>query len=116
MCFSIIGGTTPKKLGADFVTEGVPVASANLVSGGRLDLASARRVHTETWKSADARAPRKAGDVLLTSVALLGRVARADFRRATCSCGSAYMGYVGSMASSDNGYLYYALQTERVAS
>lgn len=67
-------GKTPKKLGSDFAEQGVPVASALLVYGGRLHLEDARFVPTEV---ADRWMPDRlrAGDVLVTSEAPLGRVA-----------------------------------------
>lgn len=67
-------GKTPKKLGADFVASGVPVASAQLVADGRLDLTACRFVDTSVaarWMPI----PLREGDVLLTSEAPLGRVA-----------------------------------------
>ena len=70
-------GKTPKKLGSEFVESGVPVVSAILVKDGRLDLAGARFVDEATcqrWMSV----PTRKGDVLLTSEAPLGRVARVE--------------------------------------
>jgi type I restriction enzyme, S subunit len=67
-------GKTPKKLGSDFTQTGVPVASAQLVADGVLDLADARCVDEETWRRW-MPIPLEEGDVLLTSEAPLGRVA-----------------------------------------
>ncbi|MGP5931000.1 restriction endonuclease subunit S [Corynebacterium glyciniphilum] len=67
-------GKTPKKLGGDFSESGVPVASAQLVKDGILDLSDCRYVPEEIaarWMPI----PVKKGDVLLTSEAPLGRVA-----------------------------------------
>ena len=70
-------GRTPKKLGTDFVPDGVPVASAQLVRGGVLDLSECRYVDTETWQRW-MPTPLEAGDILLTSEAPLGRTARVE--------------------------------------
>jgi len=67
-------GKTPKKLGTDFTLSGVPVASAQLVTGGVLDLTDARCVDEGTWRRW-MPVPLEEGDVLLTSEAPLGRVA-----------------------------------------
>lgn len=67
-------GKTPKKLGTDFTLTGVPVASAQLVTGGILDLTDARCVDEETWRRWMPVSLKK-DDVLLTSEAPLGRVA-----------------------------------------
>jgi type I restriction enzyme, S subunit len=77
-CLSLLidhRGRTPKKLGADFTSAGVPVISAKNVKNGRLSLnAEVRYVPVdlfERWMSDRLRA----GDVLLTSEAPLGEAA-----------------------------------------
>ncbi len=68
-------GKTPAKLGGSFSRSGVPVVSALHVKHGRLSLENARRVpHDlfERWM----KTPLRKGDVILTSEAPLGEVAR----------------------------------------
>jgi type I restriction enzyme S subunit len=105
-------GKTPKKLGADFTVSGVPVASAIMVSGGRLNLDEARFVSTETWRTWMST-PTRRGDVLLTSEAPLGRVARVPSNDPLV-LGQRLFGLRGRPGVLDNGFLFYALQTERV--
>lgn len=107
-------GKTPKKLGADFTQSGVPVASAILVGDGRLDLSNPRFVSQDTWR-AWMTTPTRRGDVLLTSEAPLGRVARVP-TDAPLVLGQRLFGLRGKPDVLDNGYLFYALQTERVQS
>lgn len=107
-------GKTPKKLGADFTQSGVPVASALLVDNGVLDLSGARFVSEETyrkWMSI----PTRQGDVLLTSEAPLGRVARVPSDDPLV-LGQRLYGLRGREGVLDNGFLFYALQTEEVKS
>ena len=106
-------GKTPRKLGTDFALTGVPVASAILVKNGRLDLAEARCVEHETWQRWMGEMPTRAGDVLLTSEAPLGRVARVE-TDAPLVLGQRLYGLRGRPGVLDSGYLYYALQTDRV--
>ena len=105
-------GKTPKKLGADFTENGVPVASAILVDNGILDLSSPRFVAHDTylkWMST----PTRKGDVLLTSEAPLGRVARVP-SDAPLVLGQRLFGLRGKEGVLDNGFLYYALLTDSV--
>lgn len=107
-------GKTPKKLGTDFTQSGVPVASAILVASGRLDLSDPRFVSTDTWRMWMTTPTRK-GDVLLTSEAPLGRVARVPSDEPLV-LGQRLFALRGKTGVLDNGYLFYALQTERVQS
>ncbi|MBM7819178.1 type I restriction enzyme S subunit [Cellulosimicrobium cellulans] len=107
-------GKTPRKLGSDFVSEGVPVASAILVRDGVLDLSEARFVDEETY-SRWMPVPVKRGDVLLTSEAPLGRVARVR-DDAPLVLGQRLFGLRGKNGVLDDGFLYYALQTDRLQS
>lgn len=105
-------GKTPKKMGVEFTIDGVPVVSAQLVANGVLNLADARYVAREThdaWMSTRTRR----GDVLLTSEAPLGRVARVPSDEPLV-LGQRLFGLRGRAGELDNGFLYYALQTERV--
>lgn len=105
-------GKTPKKLGSDFVPVGVPVASALLVNDGVLNLEEARHVSEQTaekWMPV----PTRKGDVLLTSEAPLGRVARVPID-GPLVLGQRLFGLRGKNGVLDSGYLYYALQTASV--
>lgn len=105
-------GKTPRKLGADFVESGIPVASAILVKDGRLNLAEARYVDDaifRRWMNIRTRA----GDVLLTSEAPLGRVARVRTDEPLV-LGQRLFCLRGRQGVLHSGYLYYALQTEQV--
>jgi type I restriction enzyme S subunit len=105
-------GKTPGKLGSDFTDQGVPVASAILVVGGRLNLSEARFVSEATYRKWMPEPTRK-GDVLLTSEAPLGRVARVDSDDPLV-LGQRLYGLRGTPGVLHNGFLYYALQTECV--
>jgi type I restriction enzyme S subunit len=107
-------GKTPKKLGGDFADAGVPVASAILVKDGRLDLNAARTVSQEIYARWMPEATRK-GDVLLTSEAPLGRVARVT-NDEPLVLGQRLFGLRGKKGVLDSRYLFYALQSERVQS
>lgn len=107
-------GKTPKKLGSEFVTSGVPVASALLVRDGQLHLEEARYVDFETYKKWMPE-PTRAADVLLTSEGPLGRVARVPDSRPLV-LGQRIFGLRGLTGVLDSGYLYYALQTRIVQS
>lgn len=107
-------GKTPKKLGSDFIQSGVPVASAILVKNGRLDLSAARYVDEPTflrWMSVRTRK----GDVILTSEAPLGRLARVESNEPLV-LGQRLFGLRGRSDVLDSGFLYYALQTHIVRS
>jgi type I restriction enzyme, S subunit len=107
-------GKTPRKLGSDFVETGVPVASAILVKDGRLDLREARYVDSEIFRRW-MTVPTRYGDVLLTSEAPLGRVARVVSDKPLV-LGQRIFGLRGRQGILDSGFLYYALQTEQVQS
>ena len=103
-------GKTPAKLGGDFTTKGVPVASAMLVQDGRLLLDEARFVSPEMyirWMST----PTRRYDVLLTSEAPLGRVALVPDDNPLV-LGQRLFGLRGKAGILDSVFLYYALQTE----
>lgn len=105
-------GKTPRKLGVDFTDHGVPVASAIMVNDGVLDLRAARCVAVETYRRWMAE-PTRRGDVLLTSEAPLGRVAKVQSDEPLV-LGQRLFGLRGQPGLLHNGYLFYALQTERV--
>lgn len=107
-------GKTPKKLGGDFTPTGVPVASALLVRDGRLDLTEARfvsRAMHAKWMPV----PTKRGDVILTSEAPAGRVARVDSDDPLV-LGQRLFCLRGEAGVLDSGFLYYALQSHPVQS
>jgi type I restriction enzyme S subunit len=105
-------GKTPKKLGSDFVESGVPVASASMVDDGVLDLSSARFVSGDVYERWMPEPVRK-GDVLLTSEAPLGRVARVPDDRPLV-LGQRLFGLRGRRGVLHTGFLFYALQTQAV--
>jgi len=105
-------GKTPGKLGADFTEAGVPVVSAMLVDEGSVNLTEARCVSEETFRKW-MPVPTRAGDVLLTSEAPLGRVARIT-TNGPLVLGQRVFALRGKPGVLDSGFLYYALQTDRV--
>lgn len=107
-------GKTPKKLNTDFTLSGVPVASAIMVKDGRLNLYGARCVDQETYVRWMGKPMRK-GDVLLTSEAPLGRVARV-LDNSPLVLGQRLFGLRGQQGILNTDFLYYALQTEQVQS
>ena len=107
-------GKTPTKLGAEFEPSGVPVASAIMVADGRLELSRARYVSVDTWKKW-MREPTRRGDVLLTSEAPLGRVARVPTDDPLV-LGQRLFGLRGGSGVLDSGFLFYALHDKRVLS
>lgn len=105
-------GKTPKKLGGDFAPSGVPVASALLVRDGRLDLSEARYVSDEMHAKWMPERTRR-GDVILTSEAPAGRVARVDTDDPLV-LGQRLFCLRGKAGVLDSGFLYYALQSHAV--
>lgn len=102
-------GLTPAKLGTTFIASGVPVASAMSVSRGVLDRDTFRFVDSETaarWMPV----PLAPGDVLLTSEAPLGRVARVPTNQRIV-LGQRLFGLRGRSGVLENAFLYYWLQT-----
>lgn len=67
-------GKTPKKLGSDFQSTGVPVVSAAAIKDGRLEMEGVRYVEEGIWKRWMSTPTRK-GDILMTSEAPLGSTA-----------------------------------------
>lgn len=105
-------GKTPKKLGGDFTSTGVPVASALLVDGGQLDLKGCRFVSkamAERWMPE----PTRKYDVLLTSEAPLGRAALVPTDEPLV-LGQRLFGLRGRSGVMESRFLYYALTTSRV--
>jgi type I restriction enzyme, S subunit len=105
-------GKTPKKLGGDFTASGVPVASALSVRNGRLDLSQPRFVPEQIYKKWMPE-PTRRGDVLLTSEAPAGRVARVT-DDSPLVLGQRLFGLRGREGVLDSGFLYYALQSDAV--
>jgi type I restriction enzyme S subunit len=103
-------GRTPKKLGGDFVQDGVRVISAKNVRGGRLDLSFEPRFVSkemfERWM------PNKlqTGDVLLTSEAPMGEVA---FLNGDCRycLGQRLFALRANQSRLDKRFLYFALRS-----
>ncbi|MFD4469670.1 restriction endonuclease subunit S [Rhodococcus sp. NPDC058505] len=95
-----------------FVADGVPAVSAMNVANGVLDLNDARRVTRdiyETWMPQ----PIRRGDVVMTSEAPLGRVARVRSDDEICLAQRVF-GLRGREGVLDTGFLYYALQSSKV--
>lgn len=107
-------GKTPTKLGGNFVTCGVPVASAILVKDGTLDLSDTRFVSEAMYRKW-MPSPVRQGDVILTSEAPCGRVALVPSDEPLV-LGQRLFGLRGKVGVLDSRYLYYALQTVRVQS
>lgn len=102
-------GKTPKKLGGDFVSEGVPVISAINIKDGHIVPGSPQRYVTREMFERWMPAKIQASDVLLTSEAPLGEVARVRTSDPIV-LGQRLFGLRGRPAVLDDGYLYYALQ------
>lgn len=68
-------GKTPKKLGGDFTTAGIPVVSAIHIKGGQIVWAERERYVDADMAARWMKIPTKKNDVLLTSEAPLGEVA-----------------------------------------
>jgi hypothetical protein len=103
-------GKTPKKLGGDFTSSGVPVVSAMLVQDGRVRIGEARCVSEDMyrrWMSVRL----KRNDVLLTSEAPLGRVALVP-DDSPLVLGQRLFGLRGKPGILDSVFLYYALQSD----
>ena len=101
-------GKTPLKLGSSFAPSGVPVVSAIMVKDGSIDFSNCRFVSPELahrWMAV----PTQRGDVLLTSEAPLGRVARV-LSDEPLVLGQRIFGLRGRSGILDSGYLFYALQ------
>ncbi|MGO9208414.1 MAG: restriction endonuclease subunit S [Candidatus Limnocylindrales bacterium] len=103
-------GRTPKKLGGDFMPEGVPVVSAKNVSDGRLDLQ--HDIRYVSWPMYERWMPErvKPGDVILTSEAPLGQVACIAEPMDLC-LGQRLFGLRGDPAHIDSRFLFYALRS-----
>lgn len=96
-----------------YVGDGVPAVSGQNVSArGYLDLSTARMVSTPTWEKWMPH-PTRQGDIVMTSEAPLGRVARvpSDDRIALTQ---RVFGLRGAEHVLDTGFLFYALQTDFV--
>lgn len=105
-------GLTPRKLKSEFVDNGVPVASAQLVKDGLLDLTNARHVTPETYTRWMTE-PLKTGDVLVTSEAPIGRVALLD-TDTPLVLGQRLFGLRPKSGALIGRFLYYALQLDSV--
>ncbi len=102
-------GKTPTKLGSAFVRTGIPVASAINIKAGRLLLDSPPRCVTEAVYARWMPVPLREGDVLLTSEAPLGEVARVP-SDTPLVLGQRLFGLRGRRGVLDSGFLFYALQ------
>ncbi|WP_181133461.1 restriction endonuclease subunit S [Rathayibacter sp. AY2B7] len=105
-------GKTPAKLGSEFVDVGIPVLSAILVTEGRVEWESARYVTQEIFERWMPNKIRK-GDILLTSEAPLGRVARVN-RDGPVVLGQRLFALRSDPLKLDQAFLYYSLLSETV--
>ncbi|MEV5376789.1 restriction endonuclease subunit S [Streptomyces nondiastaticus] len=105
-------GKTPKKLGGDFSSAGVPVVSALLVKNGRLMLSEARYISQEIYGKWMPVGTRK-NDVILTSEAPLGQCALVESDE-PLALGQRVFCLRARSGLLDGRFLYYALQTNRV--
>lgn len=105
-------GRTPKKLRAEFTDQGVPVLSAIAVKNGTIDTSRSRFVSETTFRRWMTVQMHR-GDVILTSEAPLGRVARITSDEPVV-LGQRLFGLRGKSGLLDNGYLYFLLQTSQI--
>lgn len=104
-------GRTPKKLGTDFVANGVPVLSAQLVTNGFIDWSNTRFVDQQTFELWMPQKLKKS-DVLLTSEAPLGRTAILN-REQNVVLGQRLFALRGKRGVLDNHYLHYWLRSDK---
>lgn len=104
-------GRTPKKLGTDFVANGVPVLSAQLVTNGFIDWSKTRFVDQQTFELWMPQKLKKS-DVLLTSEAPLGRTAILN-REQNVVLGQRLFALRGKKGVLDNHYLHYWLRSDK---
>ncbi|MDT9407646.1 restriction endonuclease subunit S [Corynebacterium rouxii] len=104
-------GRTPKKLGTDFVANGVPVLSAQLVTNGFIDWSKTRFVDQQTFELWMPQKLKKS-DVLLTSEAPLGRTAILN-REQNVVLGQRLFALRGKKGVLDNRYLHYWLRSDK---
>lgn len=104
-------GRTPKKLGTDFVANGVPVLSAQLVTNGFIDWSNTRFVDQQTFELWMPQKLKKS-DVLLTSEAPLGRTAILN-REQNVVLGQRLFALRGKKGVLDNHYLHYWLRSDK---
>lgn len=106
-------GKTPKKLGGDFASSGVPVISAVNIKDGTLEFGGEPRRVTPEMYSRWMPIPLREGDVLLTSEAPLGEAARVP-SDAPMVLGQRLFALRGKPGVLDNRYLYYLLRWQPV--
>lgn len=107
-------GKTPLKLGSSFTEVGVPVVSAIMVKDGRIDFSQCRYI-SENLAKKWMPVPTQRGDVLMTSEAPLGRVARVPSDDALV-LGQRIFALRGRPGVLDSGFLYFALQSHSAQS
>lgn len=105
-------GKTPLKLGSAFTNVGVPVVSAIMVKDGRIDFSHCRHVSAEL-ASKWMEVPTQRGDVLMTSEAPLGRLARVATNDPLV-LGQRIFALRGRPGVLDSDFLYFALQNSSV--
>jgi type I restriction enzyme S subunit len=106
-------GRTPKKLGGDFTSEGIPVVSAKNVHDGELFLDGETRFISPRMYDEWMPVRLRAGDVLLTSEAPLGEAAYLRGTRPLC-LGQRLFGLRADPLKLDGRFLYYSLRSPNV--
>jgi type I restriction enzyme S subunit len=106
-------GKTPKKLGGDFVEEGIRVVSAKNIKSRRLDLSINPRYVTEDMWNSWMPVKLETGDVLLTSEAPLGEVAFLVDEHRFC-LGQRLFALRPDADKLDSRFLFYSLQSPQL--
>jgi type I restriction enzyme, S subunit len=107
-------GRTPKKLGAEFVSTGVQVISAQNITENRLDLDATSRFVDPSVADRWMKLPLQPGDVLLSSEAPLGCVAVVAREHGRLCLGQRLFALRGRPGVLDGGYLAAALKVDPV--
>jgi type I restriction enzyme, S subunit len=106
-------GRTPKKLGGDFSSSGVPVISAKNIRDGRLDLTFKPRLVSEEMFDRWMPKKLKRGDVLLTSEAPMGEAAYLNGEYRYC-LGQRLFALRPRPERLDGRFLYFSLRSPMV--
>jgi type I restriction enzyme S subunit len=107
-------GRTPRKLGSNFVSKGVQVISAQNIVTGRLDLGATSRFVTSEVADRWMPRPLRPGDVLLSSEAPMGRVARVPHEAPRLCVGQRLFALRPKASVADSRYFAAALRSSWV--
>lgn len=103
-------GKTPKKLGGDFVSSGIPVLSARHITNGQIVASDELRFVSRQMYAKWMPVPLRGGDILLTSEAPLGELFWLK-NNTEYVLGQRLFALRPDQAKLDPGYLYYYLKT-----